>query len=311
MGHCDKRTGVCDCRVGWVGAACQYLDCPYSDLGGDKGDHCSGHGWCMNLHNAAAQDGVAYGDYSNSRALPATWDAFSIHRCMCSAEIAAGFEGRKDYPAVAPNSVISGVVSTATPLPGYKGYDCSRRNCPAGDPTTERYALGGLYEEQRIICPFEEAGEPTEFTLALFGQHSGVINKNDNAIAIRKALEQMSVVKNVTVFFPNAAYDHIGRACAHEVSYGDGGFVVGFITTMGDLPMLTTSHHDVEVVEYRKGTSRSEECSGPHMGVCDYTSGKCLCYDGFGSSNGSYKFPGARGDCSHHVNADAGMHFLT
>ena len=47
------------------------------------------------------------------------------------------------------------------------------------------------------------------------------------------------MLKNVSISFPNAQWDHIGRACANLVSYGDGGFAVEFITNHGDLPMLT------------------------------------------------------------------------
>ena len=67
------------------------------------------------------------------------------------------------------------------------------------------------------------------------------------------------------------------------------------------------SHFDVEVVEYRKGSGNSEECSGAQMGQCDYSTGKCACYAGFGSSNGSYATPGDRGDCSHHIGVDHEM----
>jgi len=63
------------------------------------------------------------------------------------------------------------VVTEAAPLPGYKGYDCGRRNCPAGDVTSERYGRGGKTEMQRVICPFEsDASQPDFFTLSLYGQ---------------------------------------------------------------------------------------------------------------------------------------------
>jgi hypothetical protein len=108
MGHCSRDTGVCDCRVGWTGAACQHLDCPYSDLGNDKGDHCNGHGWCMNFNLAAARDGITYGDYSSPDDHPAAWDAFSMHKCVCSAEVLAGFAGREEYPAASGSGLVSG-----------------------------------------------------------------------------------------------------------------------------------------------------------------------------------------------------------
>lgn len=39
MGSCDMRTGVCNCRAGFEGRACERKSCP----GG-----CSGHGRCVN-----------------------------------------------------------------------------------------------------------------------------------------------------------------------------------------------------------------------------------------------------------------------
>ena len=63
------------------------------------------------------------------------------------------------------------MVTEAAPLPGYRGYDCGRRNCPAGDVTSERYDRGGKTEMQRVICPFEsDSAQPDFFTLSLYGQ---------------------------------------------------------------------------------------------------------------------------------------------
>ncbi len=299
MGKCDITTGVCTCRVGFTGSACQRLDCPYNQV---TGDHCSGHGWCLNINQLAALNGVEYGDIGNERYLPRTWDAFKVQGCVCSAEVAAGFDGLESKPAHGPRALISGIPATSTPLPGYSGYDCGQRNCPTGPDTSERYNLGGQVEYQRVICPLESGS----FRLELFGFLSDSIPFNANGIQIRKAIEVSPAIRNITILFPNSPWDHIGRACDPSVSYGNGGFIVMFKSNIGDLPMMTADHPRVEVEEYLKGTGRSRECSGPHNGKCNRVTGKCECYPGFGSSNGSYMHPGDRGDCSYFIGLQGG-----
>ena len=111
---------------------------------------------------------------------------------------------------------------------------------------------------------------------------------------------------NVSVWFPGASEgQNIAHACDAAVP-DDGGFVVEFKGNLGDLPLMAGSDPRVSVVAQREGTSlRAYECSGPHMGICDRSVGKCKCYDTFASSNGSAytsdQLPhlGNRGDCSH------------
>jgi hypothetical protein len=37
------------------------------------------------------------------------------------------------------------------------------------------------------------------------------------------------------------------------------------------------------------------------MGVCDRDRGVCMCYDYYGSSNGTAGFPGTIGDCAYYA----------
>ncbi|OQR96950.1 tenascin-like protein [Achlya hypogyna] len=64
MGTCDRASGLCVCRDGFVGAACQKMACP---------NDCSGHGTCYSMGDAAALNGATY----------ALWDAGSVHGCVC------------------------------------------------------------------------------------------------------------------------------------------------------------------------------------------------------------------------------------
>ena len=77
MGLCDHQTGVCECREGFEGSACQYLVCE---------NDCHGNGQCLSMASLAAAYGVDYGSDPNN---PLTWDAHTVSGCQCS----DGFEG--------------------------------------------------------------------------------------------------------------------------------------------------------------------------------------------------------------------------
>ena len=120
-GFCDTSTGVCTCQEGFVGAACDVLDCPTSADTVGMGLECSGHGSCMTMSELAvyANDNgvpksVTYGTQVPND--PLTWDARMIKGCVCN--------------------------------DGWSGIDCAKRNCPTGDnPDTD-----GVNEIQKVSC---------------------------------------------------------------------------------------------------------------------------------------------------------------
>ena len=96
MGLCNRATGVCKCRSGFQGSACQLTRCPG---GVETGKDCSGHGICMPMREAAEYD-----DGFFLRSIGTTynlWDASKIMGCVCD--------------------------------DGWAEYDCSLRSCPYGD----------------------------------------------------------------------------------------------------------------------------------------------------------------------------------
>eukprot|EP00939_MAST-03C_sp_MAST-3C-sp1_P002052 g2052.t1 len=119
-GFCDFSSGVCTCQPGFVGAACDILDCPTSPETIGLGLECSGHGNCLFMSDLAthANDNgvpidVVYGTFPNN---PLTWDADKIKGCHCNE--------------------------------GWFGIDCAKRMCPHGDnPDTS-----GVNEVQTITC---------------------------------------------------------------------------------------------------------------------------------------------------------------
>lgn len=56
MGWCDSSSGLCLCRTGFYGSACQYMGC------GDLTQPCSSHGKCLSM-TELAQNADVNGDY--------------------------------------------------------------------------------------------------------------------------------------------------------------------------------------------------------------------------------------------------------
>merc|ERR1712146_389467 len=111
-GICDRSTGKCQCLQGYEGKACQRTVCP---------NQCSGNGVCKTIHEIAklnsensdwgSVDGMDYQNikYSDS------WDSHKIRGCECD--------------------------------PGWRGADCSEKECPSqADP------LGGHGSESGREC---------------------------------------------------------------------------------------------------------------------------------------------------------------
>ena len=46
-GICNRNTGVCSCRAGFVGASCEHTACP---------NDCSGHGVCLSMTTIAGRE---------------------------------------------------------------------------------------------------------------------------------------------------------------------------------------------------------------------------------------------------------------
>jgi len=98
MGYCDYETGICNCRAGFGGSACQRLLCPRGNNGNGDSQECSGQGRCMSMREAGAQ--LDYKSLWHDDEY-GKWDADMIYGCVCDE--------------------------------GFEGMDCSERTCPLGD----------------------------------------------------------------------------------------------------------------------------------------------------------------------------------
>ncbi|CAB1097259.1 unnamed protein product [Ectocarpus sp. CCAP 1310/34] len=73
MGNCNRITGLCECRTGFAGQACDRLECPSS---------CSGHGKCLSMSEAASEwDGRVL--VRPNVVYTSVWDADVLHGCVC------------------------------------------------------------------------------------------------------------------------------------------------------------------------------------------------------------------------------------
>jgi len=270
-GVCDRSAGTCTCSESYSGAACEYMPCPSSTT-----SPCNGHGRCISMAKAAIEAGYTYGLDTN---LVETWDAHRIHGCACDDQ--------------------------------YEGYDCSERTCPLGDdPGT----YGQFNELQLLKCTAFSG----EFTLTYLAETTGAIAFNASAAEVEAALETLHTIVDIDITFTSE-----DKACSADTDSVANIMKVQFKTEHGDLDAIVAdnsaiydengntgsftvytdgsgTNEDDAGEEYLsvQGTTESEPCS--NRGLCDRTSGVCVCFAGYASSDGVGN-EGVQRDCGHRV----------
>ena len=244
--------GICDRTTG----QCMCLDgfsgasCNRMDCPGEP--KCSGHGQCHTMYEMAKLaevNGVVAGfTYGDTPNNPATWDAEMVMGCVCNE--------------------------------GYHGYDCSLYSCPTGDnPDTDDPTQ--VDEQQNLACVDENGAGSV--VLDYKGQLTTSISVDATAIDVRDALEALSNIRYVTV--TNATDSQM---LCDTTANGGGGFTVTFLTEHGDLPLISvessTGDAAITITEVTKGTKENAVCSD--RGICDESTGDCVCFPGYAGSNG-------------------------
>lgn len=258
-GDCDRSSGLCVCREGFTGAACDRLDCPRGAPSESADSFCSGHGRCLDMASLATMrtsNGekafVTYGDIPND---PLTWDKDRVYGCYCDE--------------------------------GYEGFDCSLKTCPIGpDPL-----ISGDDEQQILGCT--DSDKTGSVVLSFRQQSTAALPASATTSEVAEALQALSSVGRVTV----TVLQPTGNNSLCDV--GGSEFLVTFKTVHGSLPKITASTININsftVTEYKKGTKQDIVCSG--RGLCNVESGLCECFAGFGSSDGDTN-AGTRRDCGY------------
>jgi len=286
MGICSRETGMCKCRQGFSGAACDMMGCPGTLKSAEQGKllqregrdalaarvPCSGHGKCLTMRRLAdfaEQNGVPVDTtYGLNRNDPLRWDADASRGCVCDQ--------------------------------GWTGYDCSQIACESGNDIANDKVQAT--EIQTIKCVHQQ-GAPT-FRLRFRGATTAAMPHTSSPDQIRAALEALGEIGSVDVSFG------LQQAAPTEACTPGGGtdITITFLTDHGDLPPVTVpaleGHSAAELAidavaaEARKGTTEVAECND--RGVCDTATGSCVCFPGWGASNGQGG-AGVRNDCGFRV----------
>lgn len=311
-GYCDRTSGICNCNAGFIGSACEIMDCPRDP---QTGIACSGHGWCLSIAEIAdSQGGYRYGGWFDPSGkdiknfIPSEWDAHKVYQCVCSnAVLNSPYPHFKSAPTVGPSALISGISVGKTPMPGWFGYDCSQRSCPYGDNTDRRHSFQGAKQEiQRVLCIGTSSAS---FQLTLWGFPSKTITGGMSAKEIKDAIEWIRPVVNVSVLFSANLTDDDwgggfglgGKACTNlaGIDTSSAGFYVYFDQLTGPIPkfgVIANGATPVSVYEEQKGSSLNLECSGGDAGVCNRETQTCECSESYVSSDGIGNI-GNKGDC--------------
>ncbi|KAG3015769.1 hypothetical protein PC121_g13646 [Phytophthora cactorum] len=256
-GVCDYSKGECTCFNGYTGAACQRLCCP-SD--------CSGHGLCYSSAILALQYGPdslpsVAGDgvgpvYSN-------WEKDSMSSCMCDM--------------------------------GYTGPDCSQLMCAKNDDpltTGQGYRTIQIQVDADASTNIALAGSVRVHFLgdiAVFSAVAVADAAHEQACAqafqsMRTVLTATCTITSVNPVTAAAIYTVAFKEWVHlggenNLLYHDGNPPLSSFTC--DLTKVTSLNSPTCAVTDVTATNVIEHVYCSNRGLCDFTTGECMCYADF------------------------------
>lgn len=309
MGLCDTSIGICACSAGFSGEACQYMLC-----GGGKTTQCYGNGVCLSMKQLALfsennGDATSY-TYGADPNKAATWDADLVHGCLCD----EGHEGYDCSLMSCPYGKDPGLQSSSGVGPQVDEVQILRCEAVAGTFT--------LSFRQQVTTDL--SWDIPALQLADGLRNLSTI-KDVEVTYIYLADDYQSV--DTTHSFANlTACDASGRTFIKVVFTHNAGDLPALIVDRSKLenPVGITLPSDTSIVQFyvttdgasadtgdtitgatyqslitsTAGTTENLLCNG--RGLCDHVSGKCNCFDGYSSSDGSGLI-GNLGDCGYRV----------
>lgn len=286
-GICDDSTGECLCMQGFEGAACERMACS---------PECASHGTCnsMRRHADLVDPGSERVGSQPKGSIPYTknWDADRIYGCTCDK--------------------------------GYGSWNCATRTCPTGDDpmTTGQAREVQLLRCDLDLTNSLFAGK--QFTFSFKNAISAPFSASATSMELREALQSLPTVGEVeiiytgggTTFCDSTFATATGLDANHQPASANV-ISVRFITNHGKQPRIlildqrsrplfgikdnavyTAAHGEtlVRTVSVGPGPTQTETifsitgatenlyCSG--RGLCDTSSGDCICFSGFTASDG-------------------------
>jgi hypothetical protein len=310
MGLCDKAEGVCACRSGFYGSACENMAC-----GGGIVEACGLHGRCLSMNEMALwsedngdETDITFGDDPNN---PITWEGKRIHGCLCDE--------------------------------GWHGYDCLLKTCPYGDDP-------GTYDDHVEVQLVQCVASGGQFKLSFRQAITEYISANATYLEVEAALNALPTILNAKVTFildGNIPKDTLNTSkpdgdpswgsfnsttglfewTNREIAFtptnaclNDGSqiMIIDFDAVHGDLPAIIvddTSKLTAEIgttpaisifqdgqtvsgLVSIQGSTEVAECN--NRGLCDYELGICNCFPTWSSSDGKGE-SGSSGDCGYRI----------
>ncbi|KAF4138438.1 EGF-like domain [Phytophthora infestans] len=256
-GVCDYFKGECTCFNGFTGAACQRLRCP-SD--------CSGHGLCYSSATLALQYGPdsppsVAGDgvgpvYSN-------WEKDSMSSCLCDM--------------------------------GYTGPDCSQLMCAKNDdPLTTGQGLRTIHiqvgADASTNLPLVGSvrvrllGDAAEFSAVAVADAAHEQACAQAFQSMRTVLTATCTITSVDPVTAGAIYTVTFKEWVHlggenNLLYHDGNPPLTSFSC--DLTKVTSLNSPTCAVTDVTATNIIEHVYCSNRGLCDFTTGHCVCYADF------------------------------
>jgi hypothetical protein len=291
-GYCAMRT--CTCYAGFMGADCSLRTCPKGPAWADEPssvDVAHAQAECSNMGLCDRKMGVCKCEVGFIGA--------ACQRTACQLDCSG--HGRcislKDAAREVDDIALVRATTYETPWDaemiygcacdyGFSGVDCSIIECIRGDdPVT----TGQVNPIQTLTCSATSGYVWIKFR----DRRTAALPFGANAATIKSVLEALPSIYRVNVAFTAGS-----TLCSATPSVT----TVEFLAEHGAIPVLrpSSSSGTISAAITQVGTKESEMCN--QRGLCDVTTGVCLCDVGYGPSNGQ-GLVGHLADCGNLVGA--------
>jgi len=293
-GTCDRSTGECECFDGYEGKACARQTCP---------NGCSGHGTCEyidELPYKATWGDYSLQDYQNDPAVITYkgWDSFKSRACVCDAQY-GDFDCSKrlcpygnDILSIRDNLL----VTTKYQVQSLR-FVFNAGLPSASNPKTFAFTFKTRLNETFTTIPIVfDSYSPADFAndieLALLNLPNKVIDgvqvsvsmygqTSTGAMALYGAGTNLAGAEasiNIT-FTGNSVQgpQHPIEVETYECSTGCTPKITGLDLMTRDMNPFS-NYTEAVLADYN-----SYECG--RRGKCDYSSGTCACFTGYGGEN--------------------------